>query len=149
MSKTWTMTVDRDTCNTSAHGEAEPRRWQRRADKRRTKTPRAVRRPPCVTQRATFLDAYRETFSIAAAAKDAGIKLSRHYEWLEKDATYRRKFIEVQAEVIDYLEGKAVELGTEGWEEAVRYRGRLCGYIEQHSDRLLLLLLRAFKSEWR
>jgi hypothetical protein len=40
-----------------------------------------------------------------------------------------------------------VERAMEGWVEPVLYRGRVCGTIQRHSNRLLWLMLKAFKPE--
>ena len=55
----------------------------------------------------------------------------------------------VQEEVAQQLQEKAAELAAVGWKEAVRYRGRVIGFTGHHSDRLLLLILRAFNREWQ
>lgn len=45
------------------------------------------------------------------------------------------------------LQDKLVDLVTEGWEEPVLYRGRVCGTIRLHSDRLLHLFLQVARPE--
>jgi len=97
----------------------------------------------CVTRRAALLAAYRETASIRAAADAAGITPILHYEWIERDAAYRRDFGALQEEVADGLQDQAVERAAHGWTQPVFYRGRQCGAIQHYSDRLIILLLKA------
>jgi hypothetical protein len=110
-------------------------------------------RPPrrrCITRQATFLAAYRKTASIAAAAKAAGLKPAQHYRWLAASPAYWDAFRELQEDVTRRLQDKVVELAMEGWAELVYHRGRVCGTIEHHSDRLLLYFLEGAKPEqWR
>jgi hypothetical protein len=77
----------------------------------------------CVFKQATFLDAYRGTASLSAAAKAAGISPTQHYQRLERDPRYWRAFGEAQMEVVDALQDEAVERAFEGWAEPVLYRG--------------------------
>jgi hypothetical protein len=115
---------------------------------RAQKTPaesRSKRR--CRSRQAAFLIAYRKTASITAAAKAAQIGEPRHYQWLKEDPRYWRSFSEAQQEVADVLQDKAVERAVEGWLEPVFYRGRQCGTTRRHSDRLLIVLAKAWMPE--
>jgi hypothetical protein len=100
-----------------------------------------------ITRRAACLAAYRKTFSVRATAKRPGIAETRHHHWLQQDAAYRQAFASVQSEVVDNLRDQVLELAVEGWVEPVFYRGRQCGTIRHYSDRLLMLLLKAWKPE--
>jgi len=126
-------------------------RWasQRRtaAPKPRPNVPPRLPRRRCLTCQAAFLAAYRTTASVPAAAKAAGIRPAQHEKWLAKDAKYWQAFADVQEVVAETLQDQAVQRAMEGWEEPVLYRGRLCGTIRHHSDRLLLFLLKAWKPE--
>ena len=126
------------TCSTRA---------QATAPARRANVPPPLPRRRCAFRQVAFLAAYRETASLSAAAKAAGIPLTQHYQRLERDPRYWRAFGEAQQEVADALQDEAVERALEGWLEPVPYRGRQCGAIRHYSDRLLLLLLKARKPE--
>jgi hypothetical protein len=93
------------------------------------------------------LAAFRETASVSAAAKAAGIAPDRHVQWLEEDPRYWEAFTEAQQEVADALQGEAIERAVHGWLEPVFYRGRQCGAIRHHDNRLLGVLLKALKPE--
>jgi hypothetical protein len=129
---------------------AIPFRHDLRAPKSRRKSLQHLPRRRCITRKATFLAAYRKTGSIAAAAQAIGIKPAQHYRWLTASAAYWEAFRELQGDVIGRLQDKVVERATEGWAEAVLYRGRVCGTIQHHSDRLLMFFLEAAKpAKWR
>jgi hypothetical protein len=49
--------------------------------------------------------------------------------------------------IFDALQGEAVERAVQGWLAPVFYRGRQCGAIRHHSDRLLAVLLKAWMPE--
>jgi len=107
--------------------------------------PRLPRRR-CVTRQAAFLAAYRETTtSIPKAARAAGIEVAQHDQWLGADAKYWQAFVDLQAEIAQVLQDRAVERAMDGWVTPVLYRKRVCGEIQHWSDRLLFLLLKAFK----
>lgn len=129
-----------------------PFRWaywwdQRPARKRRPTVRPKLPRRKCVTPQAVFLRAYRETASIPAAATAAGIEAAQHYQWLACKPAYAQDFADLQTDVIEALQDQAVERAMEGWVEPVLYRGRVCGTIQRHSNRLLWLMLKAFKPE--
>jgi hypothetical protein len=125
--------------------------WRRRrAPKPSRNVWRCLPRRRCVTRQAAFLAAYRKTASIAAAAQAAGIKPAQHYQWIAASAAYGEAFSAVQEAVTGRLQDKVVELAMDGWAEPVFYRGRVCGTIQHHSDRLLIFFLEAAKPEkWR
>jgi hypothetical protein len=106
-----------------------------------------LQRHRCITRRVAFLAAYRETFSVRAAAQAAGIAETRHHHWLQQDAGYRQAFASVHSEVADNLQDQVLERAVEGWVEPVFYRGRQCGTIRHYSDRLLMLMLKAWTPE--
>jgi hypothetical protein len=122
--------------------------WRRQTvPKPRRNLLRRLPRRRCGTRQAAFLAAYRKTASIAAAAKAAGIKPAQHYRWLAASAVYWERFRELHEDVIWRLQDKVVELAMEGRVEPVFYRGRVCGIMRHHSDRLLLFFLEAAKPE--
>jgi hypothetical protein len=69
-----------------------------------------------------FLAAFRETASVRAAAKTAGIATDRHLHWLEEDPRYWEAFTDAQQEVADALQGEAIDRAVNGWLEPILYR---------------------------
>jgi hypothetical protein len=120
------------------------RRASTTARELRASIPPLLPRQRCVSRKAAFLSAYRDTGSIRAAAESAEITPSRHYQWFEEDSAYRRDFAALQELVAGRLQDEAVELAIHGWVEPVYYRGRPCGTGRHYSDRLLTLLLKAY-----
>ena len=114
--------------------------------------PRTIVAPPlprrrCISRQAAFLAAFRKTASVRAAAEAAEIAPTRHFQWLEKDPRYWEAFAEAQREVADALQGEAIERAVQGWLEPVFHRGGQCGTIRHRSDRLLIVLLKAWMPE--
>jgi hypothetical protein len=81
--------------------------------------------------------------SIRAAAEAAAITPTQHYKWIENDPAYWEAFSDAQMKVADALQDQVTDRAMGGWLEPVFYRGRQCGTIQHHSDRLLMLLLKA------
>lgn len=71
--------------------------------------------------------------------------MAQHDQWLGADAKYWQAFMDLQAEIAQVLQDRAVERAMDGWVTPVLYRKRVCGEIRHWSDRLLFLLLKAFK----
>jgi hypothetical protein len=84
---------------------------------------------------------------VRAAAEAVGVEEARHHQWLENNAGYREAFASAQMEVADNLQDQVLERAVQGWVEPVFYRGRQCGTIWHYSDRLLMLMLKAWKPE--
>jgi hypothetical protein len=81
------------------------------------------------------------------AAEVANITPAQHYCWFEKDPAYRRDFEYEQEMVVGGLQDEVVELAVQGRLAPVFYRGQQCGTVRQYSDRLLRMLLKAWKPE--
>lgn len=139
------------------------------APKKRARKPAPARRP--VKKRLTqkrglskkdaFLAAYKLTASITHAAASAHIERGLHYRWLKDDPAYATAFSAAQDEAAQALEDEAVRRAHLGIEEPVIYQG-LLQYewnprtkrftkrplvIRKYSDRLLELLLKAWKPD--
>lgn len=130
-----------------------------------------MKRPSAARQRA-FLAAYAQTASITKAAKAAKVDRGAHYDWLDSDPTYEKRFKAAGDRAGDLLEDEAVRRSHEGILEPIVYHGGFCyplrekavkkddGTVEivtvqgripltirKYSDRLLERLLIAFKPE--
>ena len=102
--------------------------------------PRAGRR--CRRRQKLFLSAYLITWSIANAARAAGIARRRHYHWLEQDADYRRAFDETRVELADDVWALAVEWAFVGMPEPLFYQGKPTGVVVyRRSEKLAMFLL--------
>src|ERR1044072_3364503 len=95
--------------------------------------PRLLQRRPCISRKAVFLAAYRETASVRAAAERAGIDQLRHHRWFEADAADREAFTDAQLQIADALRDLAIERAMDGWLEPVNFRGRQRGTIRRYS----------------
>jgi hypothetical protein len=116
------------------------------------KTKRVVNRKPA------FLAAFRATLQLTAAAKAAGIDLSRHYEWLKADPKYRIDYEQAREQLAQKCEDIAVRHATEGVKRPLYYRGKpmLRGktrshvYETEYDHHLLLAVLRRLRpDDWR
>lgn len=90
--------------------------------------------------------AYRETGSIAAAARSAGVHRTQHYYWLQ-DPDYAKAFKATEEEAGQVIEDEAVRRAVEGVLKPVYYQGEVVGRIREYSDTLLLALLRRFRPD--
>ena len=104
-----------------------------------------------------FLTAYANVGVITAAAKLVEIDRKRHYEWLaepNKYPTYREDFADAHEQAADRLEAEMFRRGVQGIEKPVF--GKLAGKdtgsgqigtIQEYSDRMLELLIKARRPE--
>ena len=71
-----------------------------------------------------FLAAYVISASVKASALAAGVKRTRHYEWLRNDPDYGLRFIEARQQAADELEGSAAERAMVGVFEPNVFQGK-------------------------
>lgn len=95
-------------------------------------------------KRGAFLAAFALVGNISDAAKNAGVARQTHYEWMN-DPEYRLAYREARAQAADGLEREARRRAMVGVEEPVFYRGKIVGHVRKLSDRLLQMLLRAYR----
>lgn len=84
-------------------------------------------------QKREVLRAYSVTMRIGLACESARISRFLHYHWLKSDADYKDAMGEARAMAADILEEEAVRRGL--------------GTLDQHSDTLLIFLLKGAKPE--
>lgn len=95
---------------------------------------------------AKFLEKLRETCSVRIACTEAQVVRSVAYEWREKDPHFAKLWDIAVEEATDELEREARRRAVEGWEEPVYTRdGAMCGTIRRYSDKMLELLLKAYR----
>lgn len=92
-----------------------------------------------------FIAAYRCTGTVAAAAAVAQISRVAHHRWTKDSPAYFEAYKTAEAEIADMLEAEAINRATRGWQEPVYQGGKLVGYIQKRSDRLLEFLLMGAK----
>lgn len=93
-------------------------------------------------KKAAFLAAFAETGNVTAAAKAADINRTLHYQWLETDTDYAKRFEEAREQAVERMEREALRRAIEGWEEPVFHKGEVCGTVRKFSDTLLIFLLK-------
>jgi hypothetical protein len=86
--------------------------------------------------------------SIRKAAERAGISTSSHYEWLSKQDHYRKAFESAFEKSTQILEAEAIRRAT-GYEKPLVYKGEVTGYVQEHSDNLLMFLLKKREPSYR
>jgi len=102
-----------------------------------------------------FLAAFAATCSIDGAAAAAKVPREHHYDWKNRDATYRAAFEAVQDQAAQRLEDEAVRRALEGVKRPMFYRGKAVKtgrgrsartvYEVEYSDQLLITLLKRFR----
>jgi len=81
--------------------------------------------------------------TIEQACKRAGYSRAVNQYWLKNDEAYAADFAEAKAARVEVLEDEAYRRAKTGTEKPVFYLGRECGRIAEHSDTLLIFLLKA------
>lgn len=94
-------------------------------------------------QQARFLECFAVCGQVIQAARWAKLHRQAHYGWLREDPTYRARFEAAEEKAARALEDEAVRRAREGVRRPVFYKGRICGYIDEYSDSLMGLLLKA------
>lgn len=79
-----------------------------------------------------FLASYVATASITKAAAAVPIDRSLHYQWLNEDADYSKRFESARVQAGEVLLDEAVRRAYEGYEEPVVYQGGLCYAIDDY-----------------
>ena len=88
-----------------------------------------------------FLNAYRATGRVQAAAELLGVSCDTHYHGLRDSETYRKAFAAAQRESVNALEEEARYRAVDGTEHPVYQGGKLVGHWQKRSDKLLMYLL--------
>ncbi len=86
--------------------------------------------------------------NIRRAAERSGISTSSHYAWLKNDDNYRDAFEIAFEQSTQTLEAEAIRRAT-GYEKPLVYKGEVTGYVQEHSDNLLMFLLKKRDPSYR
>lgn len=106
-----------------------------------------VRGDVTLRRKRLYLEALAKVGVITYAAKVAGISRQTVYEWLEADPDFARRHQEALLESTERMEQEAWRRAVLGTTKPIYYRGRRIGTLREHSDTLLIFMLKARKPE--
>ena len=98
-------------------------------------------------RRARFIEALRESANVAEAARRTGVGRTCAYAARQADPAFAEAWDAAIDEATDRLEAEARRRALDGVPEPVFYQGKIVGTIRRYSDRLLVVLLRAYRPE--
>ena len=99
--------------------------------------------------RGVFLATLAATGNVSASAREAGISRKTAYQWRSKDAEFASDWRDAEESATDALEAEARRRAVEGWDEPVWHQGEQCGTVRRYSDRMLEILLKGHRKEFR
>lgn len=94
-------------------------------------------------ERARFLQALSDGLSVTGAATYAGIGRRTVYEMRARDPEFAEAWASAYEAGTDAFEDEARRRAMQGTSKPVFYRGEVVGHVQEHSDRLMELFLRA------
>jgi hypothetical protein len=97
--------------------------------------------------RKTFIETLRETANVSAAARAADINRRTAYNWRDDNPEFAADWDEALEEATDALEAEARRRALQGVAKPVFYQGVECGTVQEYSDTLMTLLLKAHRPE--
>ena len=92
-----------------------------------------------------FLAALATSPDVSAAAAHAGINRTTAYAARKRNPRFAGQWDAALGVAIDHAEGEAYRRAVEGVEKPVYQGGELVGHIREHSDTLLIFLLKAHR----
>lgn len=99
--------------------------------------------------RALFIEVFRRTGNVTAAADAAGVTRATPYRWREADPAFAAAWAEAEESATDALEAEARRRAVDGWDEPVFYKGEARGVVRKYSDRMLEILLKGHRPAFR
>ncbi len=96
-----------------------------------------------------FLAAYEKLGGPAHAADAVGISRQSHYDWLDTDEDYKRRWELAQAAANESLVVEATRRARDGYEQGVYYEGVRVATERKYSDGLLMFLIKGRMPEYR
>ena len=94
-----------------------------------------------------FLRAIAEGYTVAHAAKIAGVHDRIPYHARKKDKKFREEWHKAAQIGTALLEYEAQRRAYHGVDKPVYYKGEVCGSVKEYSDSMLIFLLKARKPE--
>lgn len=98
-------------------------------------------------RRRAFLEAFRLSGNVSAAARAADVDRTTPYGWAAADPDFKAAWEVAEQEAIDRLEAEAWRRAHDGVEEPVYQGGSLVGHKRVYSDQLMVLLLKAHRPD--
>ncbi len=95
--------------------------------------------------REKFLEKIRENGNITLAAALVGVSRQRAYQIRDKDKEFAKSWDEAIEIATDNLEHEARRRAMQGTVKPVYYKGQVCGYMQEYSDKLMDTLLAAHR----
>jgi len=97
--------------------------------------------------RQTFLETLRDTANASAAARAASVNRRTGYNWRDENPEFAADWDEALEEATDALEAEARRRALDGVAKPVFYQGEECGTVQEYSDTLMTLLLKAHRPD--
>jgi hypothetical protein len=94
-----------------------------------------------------FIEFYKETGSITAAARKAKVNRCSIYGLRRLDPDFDKRCTEARAMGIDAMEDEAIRRAVEGDEQPVYKDGKVIGTRVSYSDLLMIFLLKGMKPD--
>lgn len=94
-----------------------------------------------------FLDSLSSSPNVAAAAKAARVNRPYVYEVRGDDKEFAAAWDNAINVSLDSAEGEMYRRAVQGFDKPVFYQGTECGLVREHSDSLLMFLLKAHRPE--
>ena len=99
------------------------------------------------TKKQRFLEAYVDKGTVRAGCLAAGLVRQTIYKWLKRDQPFQKAFDEARADATDKLEEEARRRAVDGTIRPVYHQGKMVGGYREHSDTLLIFLLKGAKPD--
>lgn len=91
----------------------------------------------------TFLAHFRETANISHAARLARVDRQTVIRHRKRYKMFAAQMQEAESEALEHLEYEAYRRAHDGTAKPVFYQGQPCGTVQEYSDTLMIVLLKA------
>ncbi|HEX7906241.1 MAG TPA: hypothetical protein VF487_20345 [Chitinophagaceae bacterium] len=98
-------------------------------------------------QQTDFLLSFEETANISISCKASAVPRRTIYNWINDDADFKKKFDKSALMCLGVLEDEAMRRAVSGVKKPVYQGGKLVGHVQEYSDTLLIVLLKARSPE--
>mgnify|MGYP000844097145 CR=1 FL=1 len=90
-----------------------------------------------------FLEEYRQTANISHSARVAFVDRTTVLDYRKRSKTFAERMKQAEEEALEVLEQEAFRRAYHGVEKPVFYKGEECGTVQEYSDTLMIVLLKA------
>lgn len=94
-----------------------------------------------------FLTAFSHLGLVTRAARAAKVDRTNHFLWKRDDPEYAEAFAVAEELAAESLEDAAITRARDGMDRPVFHQGKICGYVREYSDTLLIFALKGAKPE--